>query len=226
MNYAGFALPMWHWLRGFQSVPTASTPIPSGPPGWHAALEVRCAERRVASLGADAAPVQPARQPRGAGASARAVSGNAELHRLAAAVQFTYPGLPAGSTHGDQIGMADSWGWGGRMGDEARGGRRHLRPLHRAPALLRSRPPPGGVEAPGGRAGHLRLPARGVGGAGAGGGPRGRARAAAGLRRAGCRRSRSATFLTARCGTRRSPRSSRRARPSGWRSGTEVGQGC
>lgn len=107
MNYAGFTFPLWHWLRGFREpVHGVKEPIAS-PLAWPTeALEAAWRLRRAAvpwsislqqynQLGSHDLP------------RIRTVLGGSDaLHRLAVAVQFTYPGVPS-LYYGDEIGMQD-----------------------------------------------------------------------------------------------------------------------
>ena len=144
MNYAGFALPMWHWLRGFRQRAHGIDPDPSGPPGWptlalldawqarRAAVPWAVMMRQYNLLGSHDVP-----------RIRSVVSGNASLHKLAAAVQFTYPGLPS-IYYGDEIGMEDLPLLGERgcmVFDEARWDRSTFAHYQRLVALRRASEP-------------------------------------------------------------------------------------
>ena len=123
MNYAGFSGPLWTWLRGQRQRakgidPDIASPVPSST----AALEAAWRSRRAAVPWAVATrqynPLGSHDVPR----IRTVLSGRDALHRLAAAVQFTYPGLPA-IYYGDEIGMENVPGLGERgcmIWDEAR----------------------------------------------------------------------------------------------------------
>ncbi|HET6440684.1 MAG TPA: alpha-amylase family glycosyl hydrolase [Anaeromyxobacter sp.] len=123
MNYAGFAAPLWTWLRGYRLRTRGIDPeLVSPVPSTTAALETAWRMRRAVVpwsvtlcqynlLGSHDVP-----------RIRTALSGNDALHRLAAAVQFTSPGLPA-IYYGDEIGMEDLPGLhqrGCMVWDEAR----------------------------------------------------------------------------------------------------------
>jgi len=123
MNYAGFTFPLRTWLRGFRLrargvEPEIASPVPSTTEAFEAALRARrsaipwaVALRQYNALGSHDIP-----------RIRTALSGRDALHRLAAAVQFTYPGLPA-VYYGDEIGMEDVPGLSERgcmIWDEAR----------------------------------------------------------------------------------------------------------
>ncbi len=112
MNYAGFSWPVWEWLRSPDS-PARSfgTPVPvprrGGPPVvasirmWHGRFGWRnvCTSWNI--LGShDSARI-------------RTLVGSPELHRVAAALQFTLPGVPM-IFAGDEIGLE------GVLGEDSR----------------------------------------------------------------------------------------------------------
>jgi alpha-glucosidase len=107
MDYAGFTFPLWRWLRGFrQRSRGIEGEIAAPGPSPTAALDASWRLRRAAVPwavtlcqynGLDSHDVPRIRTT---------VGGNDALHRLAAAVQFTSPGLPA-VYYGDEIGMVD-----------------------------------------------------------------------------------------------------------------------
>lgn len=108
MNYSGFTKPVWHWL-GAQTVPD-----PARPGQTRRLPHALSTEGLVQSWTAFRAPVPWAivRQqfnllgshdtPR-----LRTIVGDAERQRLAATLQFTYPGVPC-IYYGDEIGLEGS----------------------------------------------------------------------------------------------------------------------
>lgn len=107
MNYAGFTLPLWHWLRGYQQGAWGLRetirdegvwPTPSLEESWRihrAALPYTILLQQFNIL--DSHDTQRIRS---------ITSGNDALHRLAAMLQFTYPGVPC-LYYGDEIGMQE-----------------------------------------------------------------------------------------------------------------------
>jgi alpha-glucosidase len=145
MNYAGFTFPLWTWLRGYRRrsrgvEPDISSPVPSTTAAldlawraWRAAVPWAVTRRQYNAL--DSHDVPRIRT---------VVSRHDSLHRLAAVVQFTYPGIPA-VYYGDEIGMENVPGLGERgcmVWDEARWDRsllafhQQLAGLRRASELL------------------------------------------------------------------------------------------
>jgi alpha-glucosidase len=114
MNYAGFTQPLWHWLRGFDQgsiginwhiQSTGAWPTTALAATWQqhlAAIPWAVALQQYNLL--DSHDVSRIRS---------IVGGNDALHRLAAIVQFTFPGLP-GIYYGDEIGMVDEDGFHSR----------------------------------------------------------------------------------------------------------------
>lgn len=107
MNYAGFAFPLWHWLRGYEQGAHGMKGVIASPVPWPTAALDSAWRSRIATL-----PWAIALQQYNLLGShdvpriRTVVGGNDALHRLAAVVQFTYPGLP-GLYYGDEIGMND-----------------------------------------------------------------------------------------------------------------------
>jgi len=107
MNYAGFTFPLWHWLRGYKQDAHGMKEVIASPVPWPTAALESAWRSRIAAL-PWAIALQQYNQlgshdvPR----IRTVVGGNDALHRLAALVQFTYPGVP-GLYYGDEIGMKD-----------------------------------------------------------------------------------------------------------------------
>ena len=108
MNYMGLVVPLWHWLSRYeQGAIGMQESITSPVPFSTAALVATWRDRRAAI------PWSIARQQYNLLGShdthriRSVVGGNDALHRLAAVVQFTYPGVP-GVYYGDEIGMEDA----------------------------------------------------------------------------------------------------------------------
>ena len=107
MNYSGFTKPLWHWLGGYkQGAHGLETTIRSTRK-WPTAALVDAWRSRLAAI-----PWQIALQQYNLVGSHdvprldTVVKGNEALHRLAAVVQFAYPGVP-GLYYGDEIGLTD-----------------------------------------------------------------------------------------------------------------------
>jgi alpha-glucosidase len=152
MNYAGFALPLWHWLRGFRQRAHGVHPDLLGPQEWPTeALVSAWRERRAAVPWEVTLRQYNLLDSHDVPRIRTVVSGNAALHKLAAAVQFTYPGLPA-VYYGDEIGLQDVPGLGERgcmVWDEDRWDRSTFAFYQRLIALRRGSEPlrQGGFEA-------------------------------------------------------------------------------
>jgi alpha-glucosidase len=107
MNYAGFTFPLWHWLRGYEQRAHGMKDAIASPVPWPTAALESAWRSRIAAL-PWAIALQQYNQlgshdvPR----IRTIVGGSDALHRLAAVVQFTYPGVP-GVYYGDEIGMKD-----------------------------------------------------------------------------------------------------------------------
>lgn len=114
MNYAGFTKPLWHWLRGYRQGAwgmrgeiTSSQPWPTAAlaAAWQsrlAAIPWVLALQQYNLLGSHDTP-----------RIGTIVEGNEALHRLAAVLQFTFPGVP-GVYYGDEVGLIDQPGLGSR----------------------------------------------------------------------------------------------------------------
>lgn len=108
MNYAGFTFPLWHWLRGYrQELRKPEGELVSAAPFPTAALEAAWRARRAAVPWAVALQQYDLVDSHDVPRIRTAVGGNEALHRLAAVVQLTYPGVP-GLYYGDEVGMADA----------------------------------------------------------------------------------------------------------------------
>ncbi len=143
MNYAGFTLPLWGWLRGHrqrvrnvEQVLTSPGPLPT------AALAAAWRARRAAVPWAVVLRQYNALDSHDVERIRTVVGGRDALHRLAATVQFTYPGLPA-VYYGDEIGMEDVPGLAQRgcmIWDEARWNQPLLAHYQRLAELRRRAP--------------------------------------------------------------------------------------
>lgn len=107
MNYSGFTHPLWFWLVGFRQ---GAHGLPEPVRGDHWPTEAMTATWRnhLASIPWIIALQQynildSHDTPR----IRSIVSGNDALHRLAVAIQMTYPGVP-GLYYGDEIGLEDT----------------------------------------------------------------------------------------------------------------------
>ena len=143
MNYAGFTFPLLAWLRGHRqrsrgvkpdlasTAPTSTAALVAAWRARSAAIPWSVALRQYNGLGSHDVP-----------RVRTALRGDDALQRLAAAVQFTYPGLPA-VYYGDEVGMEDVPGLGERgcmVWDEARWNRPLLSHYQRLAALRRRTP--------------------------------------------------------------------------------------
>jgi alpha-glucosidase len=107
MNYMGLTMPLWHWLRGYEQGAWGMQERITSPGPWPtSSLEATWRTRRAAI------PWPIALQQfnlLGSHDTARIrtiVGGSEALHRLAAVIQFTYPGVPC-VYYGDELGMAN-----------------------------------------------------------------------------------------------------------------------
>ncbi len=108
MNYAGLGIPLLAWLAGYRQGAHGLPEPVSSPAPWPTAALAATWQQYLAHV-----PWVIARQqfnvlnshdtPR----LRTAVHGSAALHRLAAIVQFTFPGVPC-VYYGDEIGLEDS----------------------------------------------------------------------------------------------------------------------
>ena len=114
MNYAGFTQPLWHWLRGYdQGAIGINWHIQSAEKWPTAALAATWQQHLAAIPWAVALQQYNLLDSHDVSRIRSIVGGNDALHRLAAIVQFTFPGLP-GIYYGDEIGMVDEDGFRSR----------------------------------------------------------------------------------------------------------------
>jgi alpha-glucosidase len=107
MNYAGFTFPLWHWLRGYKQDAHGMKDVIASPVPWPtAALESAWRSRMAALPWAIALQQYNQLGSHDVPRIRTVVGGSDALHRLAAVVQLTYPGIP-GLYYGDEIGMKD-----------------------------------------------------------------------------------------------------------------------
>jgi alpha-glucosidase len=114
MNYAGFSIPLWHWLTHFQAhVRGDSQPAVAGPittqalvQAWgetRSAIPWVIARQQLNLLGSHDTPRLGA-----------LLGGDPALIRLAATLLFTYPGVPC-IYYGDEIGLGGDGSAGPRQ---------------------------------------------------------------------------------------------------------------
>jgi len=107
MNYAGFTFPLWHWLRGYKQDAHGMKDVIASPVPWPtAALESAWRSRMAALPWASRCKQYNQLGSHDVPRIRTVVGGSDALHRLAAVVQLTYPGIP-GLYYGDEIGMKD-----------------------------------------------------------------------------------------------------------------------
>ncbi len=123
MNYSGLTLPLWHWLRGYdQGAHGIHWHIQGAQPWPTAALAATWQQHLAAIPWAIALQQYNLLDSHDVPRIRSTVKGNDALHRLAAIIQFTFPGIP-GLYYGDEIGMMDEDGFQSRgcmVWDEAR----------------------------------------------------------------------------------------------------------
>lgn len=108
MNYLGFAMPLWHWLRGFrQGAWGLQEEIRSPLPWPTAALEQTWRNVRAAIPWVVALQQYNLLDSHDTPRIRTIVEGNDALHRLAVTVLMTYPGVPS-LYYGDEIGLRDT----------------------------------------------------------------------------------------------------------------------
>lgn len=107
MNYAGFMKPLLAWLVGYrQGAHGLHEQIVSPQPWSSSALAATWRERLAAIPWATALQQYNLLDSHDTSRIRSVVMGNDALHRLAAIVQFTYPGVP-GIYYGDEVGLLD-----------------------------------------------------------------------------------------------------------------------
>ncbi|MFN2199035.1 MAG: alpha-amylase family glycosyl hydrolase, partial [Anaerolineales bacterium] len=107
MNYMGLTMPLWHWLRGFrQGAWGLKTEISSSLSWPTAALAATWRTRRAAVPWVITLQQFNLLDSHDTARIRSIVAGNAALHRLAAVVQFTFPGVPC-IYYGDELGLQD-----------------------------------------------------------------------------------------------------------------------
>ncbi len=123
MNYLGFAMPLWHWLRGFrQGAWGLHEEIRVNAPWPTMALEQTWRNVRASIPWTVALQQYNLLDSHDVPRIRSVVEGNDALHRLAVIVLMTYPGVPS-LYYGDEIGLRDTPRLGPRgcmIWDEAR----------------------------------------------------------------------------------------------------------
>ncbi len=108
MNYLGFAMPLWHWLRGFRMGAWGLHEEVSSELPWPtAALEQTWRAVRAAIPWAIVLQQYNLLDSHDVPRIRTIVAGNDALHRLAVTVLMTYPGVPS-IYYGDEIGLMDT----------------------------------------------------------------------------------------------------------------------
>jgi alpha-glucosidase len=114
MNYMGLIRPLQYWLRGYQQgAHGLKEPISSPSPWLTSAMEMTWRASRAAVPWAIALQQYNLVGSHDTPRILSELAGNQVLNRLAAIIQFTYPGVP-GMYYGDEIGMLDAPGLGSR----------------------------------------------------------------------------------------------------------------
>lgn len=114
MNYMGLTMPLWHWLNDYTLwAHGMDGPIRSPIPWPTTALEATWRTRRAAIPWAVALQQYNLVGSHDVPRILSMVQENEILARLAAIVQFTFPGVP-GIYYGDEIGMSDVLSLGSR----------------------------------------------------------------------------------------------------------------
>ena len=107
MNYAGLAFPLLDWLRGFHRYVHGITEVIRSPQPWPTQALAAMLQERLASIPWSIALQQYNLLDSHDTGRLRSLLGeNVALQRLAALVQFTFPGVP-GLYYGDEIGLLD-----------------------------------------------------------------------------------------------------------------------
>lgn len=139
MNYLGFFKPLRHWLSGYRQFVWGQGEVVSSPGPWPTQATAAAWQSRLGAI-----PWAVALQQYNVVGShdtpriRSVVAGNDALHRLAAAVQMAFPGVPA-LYYGDEIGLTDRPPLGSRdcmVWDERRWNR-SLRDFYRRLVHLR-----------------------------------------------------------------------------------------
>jgi alpha-glucosidase len=138
MNYGGFTHPLWYWLSGYTQGAHGFTEMLTAPQWPTEAMAGMWQSRLAAIPWAIALQQYNILDSHDTIRIRTLVKDNDALHRLAAAVLFTFPGIP-GLYYGDEVGMLDMPGLGARgcmVWDETRQDRA-LRDFHRELIRLR-----------------------------------------------------------------------------------------
>ncbi len=107
MNYMGWTLPLWHWLRGYRQGGIGLKEEVTSPVAYPtSALDAAWRQRRATIPWATGLGMYNLLDSHDTRRIRSVVGSNDALHRLAAVVQLTYPGVP-GLYYGDEIGMED-----------------------------------------------------------------------------------------------------------------------
>jgi alpha-glucosidase len=142
MNYGGFAQPLWYWLSDYKQGAHGFSESLVAPRWPTEALAGAWLSRMAVVPWAIAVQQYNLLDSHDTPRIRSTLKGNDALHRLAAAVLLTFPGVP-GLYYGDEIGMEDAPGLGARgcmIWDEARWNR-PLREYHRELIRLRRSSP-------------------------------------------------------------------------------------
>lgn len=113
MNYGGFTHPLWYWLSGYTQGAHGFTEMLTAPQWPTEAMASMWQSRLAAIPWAIALQQYNILDSHDTIRIRTLVKNNDALHRLAAAVLFTFPGIP-GLYYGDEIGMLDVPGLGAR----------------------------------------------------------------------------------------------------------------
>ena len=114
MNYTGFADPILHWLKGYKQGALRCEAVLKADLPWDTATMLQAWKENLASI-----PWQIALQQfnlldsHDTSRLLTLLAGDKALSRLAAIVQFTFPGVPC-LYYGDEIGLTDEEGFASR----------------------------------------------------------------------------------------------------------------
>jgi len=114
MNYTGFADPVLHWLKGYEQDALRCEAVLKADLPWDTATMLQAWNENLASI-----PWQIALQQfnlldsHDTSRLLTLLDDNKTLSRLAAIVQFTFPGVPC-LYYGDEIGLTDEEGFASR----------------------------------------------------------------------------------------------------------------